>query len=124
MTGGSSLLAMRRLPRGRRCLIAAVVILVTFALRVAILGWQPGAAYLPFLPMVVLTTVLLGLAPGLFAVALGWAMAVVWFVEPVGGWRIADWGDIAFAVLFPAGAAFAAVVTEVFVSTATAGQEE
>ena len=74
--------------------------------------------------MVVLTTVLLGLAPGLFAAALGWAMAVVWFVEPIGGLRIDDWADVAFAVLFPAGAAFAAVVTEVFVATATAGQEE
>jgi K+-sensing histidine kinase KdpD len=118
VTGGFSLLAMRRLPQARRCLVAAVVVLVTFALRVAILGLQPGAAYLPLLPIIVLTTVLLGLAPGLFAAALGWAMAVVWFVEPVGGLRIKDWGDVAIAVFFPAAAAFTAVVVEVFIRVA------
>ncbi len=125
MTGAThALLAMRRLPRTRRCLIAAAIILATFALRIAILGFQPGSAYLPFLPMVVLTTVLLGLAPGLCAAAIGWALAVVWFVEPIGGLRIDDWADVAFAVFFPAAAAFAAVVVEVFLSTAALGQEE
>lgn len=124
MMGGSALLAMRRLPLVRRCSIAAVVILLAFALRVGIVGWQPGAAYLPFLPLIIMATVMLGLGPGLFAAALGWALAVVWFVEPIGGLRIADWGDVAFAIFFPAVAAFAAVVAEVVVSTATTGQEE
>lgn len=116
MTGAgmTGLLALRRLRLPYRCAIATAVILAAFALRVAIGGWQPGFPFLPFLPAVITATVALGLAPGLLAAALGWALAVVWFVEPVGGLMIDDWADLAFAVFFPAAAAFAAVVAEVF----------
>jgi K+-sensing histidine kinase KdpD len=120
---GQGRLAMRHLPALRRCAIAAGMILAAFALRAAIGGFQAGAAHLPFLPVVILATVLLGLGPGLLAAAFGWALAVIWFVEPVGGLRIDDWEDIALAVYFPAVAAFAAVVAEVFVAASGVGDE-
>jgi K+-sensing histidine kinase KdpD len=118
-----SALAMRRLTLPLRCVIAAGVSLAAFALRIAVGGWDAGSAYVPFLPVVVIATLLLGLAPGLLAAALGWVLAVVWFVEPVGGFRIDDWQDIAFAIFFPAAAAFAAVVAEVFLAASGAEDE-
>ena len=109
-------LALRRLSLASRCVIAAGAVLATFLLRVAIIGWQPGSAYLPFLPVVMLSTLLLGLLPGLVAAGLGWLSSVIWFVPPVGGLAIEDWQDLAFAVFFPAAAAFAAVMVEVFLA--------
>ncbi|WP_203073159.1 DUF4118 domain-containing protein [Falsiroseomonas ponticola] len=115
---GGALLALRRLALPRRCLLAIAVILAAFALRAAVGGWHPGFPFLPFLPAVVLATVALGLGPGLLTAVLGWALAVIFFVEPVGRPAIDDWADLAFAVFFPAAAAFAAVVVEVFLAAA------
>jgi hypothetical protein len=76
-------------------------------------GWEPGYAYAPFVPVIVLATVTLGLIPGLVALLLGWLLAIYSFVEPVGLLSLDDWDDVAYAIMFPAVAACVSVLIEV-----------
>jgi K+-sensing histidine kinase KdpD len=107
-------LEFRRLPLVLRCLIAADLTLVAWLLRVDLFGWEPGFAYAPFVPVIVLATAMLGLIPGLVASLLGWLLAIYSFVEPVGLLSLDDWDDVVYAIMFPAVAAFVAVLIEVF----------
>jgi K+-sensing histidine kinase KdpD len=109
----SAMLRLRRASPAWRFVIAAALILVAFTLRVAVGGWETGHAYVAFLPVIVLGTLLLGVLPGLATAAMGWLLGVYFFVEPARTLAVADPGDLALAVLFPAICAFAVVAVEV-----------
>lgn len=56
--------------------------------------------------------VLLGLPLGLLTADLGWALAMVGFVEPAHGLRIGDWENVALTIFFPGTATFMTVAVE------------
>ncbi|MBP0447687.1 DUF4118 domain-containing protein [Roseomonas sp. SSH11] len=113
----SAMLALRRASPASHFAIAAGLVLVAFALRVAIGGWEPGHAYVAFLPVIVFGTLLLRALPGLTAAVMGWALGVYFFVEPVRTLAVNDSGDLFVAVVFPAICACAVVGVEIVRST-------
>lgn len=114
----SARVALQRIPLAGRCAIAGGFILVAFALRVAVGGWETGQAYAAFVPVILLGTLLLGALPGLAATAAGWLLGLYFFVEPAWAWAVADAKDVAMALLFPAACAFTVATYEAIRSKA------
>ncbi|MBI0539012.1 DUF4118 domain-containing protein [Roseomonas sp. KE2513] len=112
-TIASAMLALRRASPAWRFTSAAGLVLVAFALRVAIGGWEPGHSYVAFLPVIVVGTLVLGVFPGFTAALIGWALGVYFFVEPARTLAINDSGDLVLAVIFPAICACAVVGVEI-----------
>ena len=121
-TMASAMLVLRRASLAWRFAIAAGLVLVAFALRVAIGGWEPGHAYIAFLPVIVFGTLLLRALPGLTAALMGWALGVYFFVEPARTLAVNEPGDLFVAVVFPAICACAVVGVEI-VRSSTGNQK-
>lgn len=108
----SAILILRRASLAWRFAIAAGLILVAFALRVTVGGWETGLAYVAFLPVIPVGTLLLGALPGLTTASMGWLLGVYFFVEPARTLAVNDPGDLLMAVLFVPICAFAVVAVE------------
>jgi K+-sensing histidine kinase KdpD len=83
-------------------LIASVIFLVFFALRLATLRITNGDPYIAFLPAAMLATLRLGVGPGLFAGALGALAGLYYIAPPPFSFRIykpADLGDLSVYAL-------------------------
>ena len=80
---------------------AALLLGAALAARFALAGAEPGYPYLTFFAAVLLAAVLFGRSVGLLSTVAATALAVWFFVPPVGGLRIADprdaWAALAFA---------------------------
>jgi PAS domain S-box-containing protein len=80
---------------------AALLLGAALAARFALAGAEPGYPYLTFFAAVLLSAVLFGRRVGLLATAAATALALWFFVPPVGGLGVADprdaWAALAFA---------------------------
>ena len=91
----------RAWPLWARLGAAALLLGAALAARFALVGPEPGYPYLTFFAAVLLAAVLFGRRVGLLATAAATALALWFFVPPVGSLRIEDprdaWAALAFA---------------------------
>lgn len=95
-------MVLARAHRAPRLLRICGGLAVTLALLLGqwlMLEHSARAGYAAVLLAVFLSSITGGLSAGLASAAAGWVLVVLFWIEPVGGFRIDDWQDLAAAIL-------------------------
>lgn len=100
--GRSAWMALARAhvaPRPLRICCGLAITLVLLCGQWLMLEHSARAGYAAVLLAVFVASIAGGLSAGLASAVAGWLLVILFWVEPVGGFRIDDWQDLAAAIL-------------------------
>ena len=95
-TGQAWIFRLVALPCPFRYLIAAFLVGIALAIRLAVAAPDAGLPFLTFFPATALSAILCGLGPGLVAAMLGCAIAGVLFLPPPDQGSVTLWSQVVF----------------------------